>query len=48
MGEVMEDTHAKGKGVFLTAKGCRHLEEEDIKRVGGAAAAGFLDEQGVN
>lgn len=38
----------RARFVFLTAKGCSTLEEEDIKRVGGAAAAGFLDEKGVN
>lgn len=49
MGEVMEDTCNKNKHVFLTAKGCRNLEEEDVERAGGAAGAGvFLDEKRMN
>lgn len=49
MGEVMENIHAKSKHVFLTTKGCRNSEEEDIERTQGAgAAAGFLDEKGAH
>lgn len=47
-GEVMEDIHAKSKHVFLTPKGCRNLEKEDIARLKGLNEQVVPGSEGVN